>query len=90
MQTVQKRWHRLRGYQLLADVIDGVKFKDGVKLDRDMNAAINLRNKAVSSTASACGEISAGQDPCILGEQALVKLASVKQEVNAELLCEQV
>jgi transposase-like protein len=31
METAQKRWHRLRGYNLLADVITGVKFSDGFK-----------------------------------------------------------
>jgi putative transposase len=31
METAQKRWHRLRGYNLLADVITGVKFSDGIK-----------------------------------------------------------
>ena len=44
---------------------------------RDVNAAMNLKNLAVSSTVSACGEESAGQ-----GRETLVKLASVKQEVN--------
>lgn len=46
--------------------------------DRDVNAAINLKHVAVSSTVSACGEASAGQS-C----KTLVKLASMKQEVNA-------
>jgi putative transposase len=31
METAQKRWHRVRGYNLLADVITGVKFGDGIK-----------------------------------------------------------
>ena len=31
METAQKKWQRLRGYKLLADVITGVKFIDGVK-----------------------------------------------------------
>jgi putative transposase len=31
METAQKRWHRLRGYNLLADVITGVKCSDGIK-----------------------------------------------------------
>ena len=47
--------------------------------DRDINAAINLRNYAVSSTVSACGEESAG---CVGNNT--VKLASVKQEINAK------
>ena len=35
MESAQKRWHRLRGYSLLADVIEGVKFKDGIKVEQD-------------------------------------------------------
>jgi putative transposase len=34
METAQKRWHRLRSYNLLADVITGVKFRDGIKQER--------------------------------------------------------
>jgi len=36
MTAAQNKWRRLRGYRLLADVIRGVKFKDGeeVKLDQ--------------------------------------------------------
>ena len=40
METAQKRWHRLRGYNLLADVITGVKFRDGIKQEQqDQDAA---------------------------------------------------
>jgi putative transposase len=46
---------------------------------RDVNAAINLKNKAVSSTASACGEEGAG-----FGRKTKTKPASVKQEINAK------
>lgn len=49
----------------------------GSSHDRDVNAAINLRNYAVSSTVHACGE--AGSGPSC---KATVKPASVKQEVN--------
>ena len=35
MQSAQKRWHRLRGYNLLADVIEGVEFKDGIRVEQD-------------------------------------------------------
>lgn len=31
MKTAQKRWQKLRGSQLLGDVITGVKFTDGIK-----------------------------------------------------------
>jgi len=31
VQTAEKRWQRLRGFELLADVIEGVQFINGVK-----------------------------------------------------------
>ena len=46
--------------------------------DRDVNAAINLKNMAVSSTVSACGEEGSG-----LGHKTQVKPASVKQEAGS-------
>ena len=39
MLTAQKRWQRLRGYQLLAEVINGVKFKDGIRVEQDAACA---------------------------------------------------
>lgn len=50
----------------------------GVQHDRDINAAINLRNYAVSSTVSACGEEGSGSS------NSGVKPASVKQEVSTK------
>ena len=35
METAQKKWLRLRGYNLLADVITGVKFVNGIKQNED-------------------------------------------------------
>jgi putative transposase len=53
----------------------------GVSHDRDVNAAINLRNMAVSSTASACeGE---GSGPA---RERKVKPASTKQEPNGKVI----
>ena len=49
------------------------------KHDRDHNAAINIKNMAVSSTVSACGEEGAGFEKLLK-----VKPASVKQEVNTD------
>ena len=31
METAQKKWHRLRGFDYLAKVITGVTFKDGIE-----------------------------------------------------------
>jgi transposase-like protein len=35
METAQKKWQRLKGYQYLADVITGVKFVNGIKQTGD-------------------------------------------------------
>lgn len=35
MTTAQYNWRRLRGYKLLADVVEGVKFKDGERVELD-------------------------------------------------------
>jgi len=35
MTTAQNKWRRLRGYRLLADVISGVIFKDGERVELD-------------------------------------------------------
>lgn len=47
--------------------------------NRDLNAAINLKNMAVSSTVAACGEEGSGS-----GRKTGVKPASMKQEVSFE------
>lgn len=48
--------------------------------NRDVNAAINLKNLAVSSTVSACGEEGSGS-----GRKTRTKPASVKQESSSKL-----
>lgn len=50
----------------------------GTLHDRDVNAAINLKNMAVSSTVSACGEEGSG-----CRRKTAAKPASVKQEVSS-------
>jgi putative transposase len=35
LATAQERWRRFNGHELIADVLDGVKFKDGVKVTDD-------------------------------------------------------
>jgi putative transposase len=47
----------------------------GLKIDRDLNAAINLRNQAVSYTASACG-VSKTPDESLVGD-------TMKQEADS-------
>lgn len=51
----------------------------GNGMDRDLNAAINLRDYAVSSTVAACGEEGSG-----LGRKLKTKPASVKQESSTK------
>jgi len=60
----------------LMDVV-GVDLDDGQVHDRDVNAAVNLRNLAVSSTVSVCGEAGSGS-----GRKTRVKPASVKRQVS--------
>ncbi len=50
--------------------------------DRDVNAAVNLRNMAVSSTVSVCGEEGSGS-----GRKTRTKPASVKQKVSFVPVC---
>ena len=50
----------------------------GTRHDRDVNAAVNLKNMAVSSTVSACGETVSGR-----ARKSAVKPASVKQEASS-------
>jgi putative transposase len=49
----------------------------GAQHDRDVNAAINLKNMAASSAVSACGEEGAGR-----GRKTAAKPTSAKQEAN--------
>lgn len=40
-QSAQKRWRRLRGFKLLAEVIRGVQFKDGERIDPLQEGELN-------------------------------------------------
>jgi len=43
VQSAQKRWLRIRGFKRLGEVIEGVKFKDGIRADQqpDSDASKN-------------------------------------------------
>ncbi|MEO0805586.1 MAG: IS256 family transposase [Cyanobacteria bacterium J06643_4] len=47
VQSAQKRWHRIRGFKSLGDVIEGVQFKDGVRI-QEVKAAIDSEEKKVA------------------------------------------
>jgi putative transposase len=38
VQCAQRRWHRLRGFKHLANVIEGVQFKDGIRENEELKA----------------------------------------------------
>jgi putative transposase len=40
-QSAQKKWRKLRGFKLLAEVIRGVQFKDGERIDRLKEGELN-------------------------------------------------
>ena len=40
LTTAEKKWRRLRGYKLLADVVKGKKFKDGEPVKSDQQEEI--------------------------------------------------
>jgi transposase-like protein len=40
-QSAQKRWRKLRGFRLLAEVIRGVQFKDGERIDQVEEGELN-------------------------------------------------
>ena len=35
LETAQERWRRFNGHELVADVLAGVNFKDGIKVTDD-------------------------------------------------------
>jgi putative transposase len=39
VQSAQKRWFKIRGFKRLAEVIEGVKFKDGIRADQQDDSA---------------------------------------------------
>ncbi len=41
VQSAQKRWLRIRGFKRLGEVIEGVKFKDGIRVDQSANSQLS-------------------------------------------------
>ena len=46
VQSAQKRWHRIRGFKLLGDVIEGVPFKDGIRIEEAIAQQEDKNQKA--------------------------------------------
>lgn len=49
IQSAQKRWHRLRGFNQLANVIQGVKFKDGMVAEKTEEQNENQNQQRVAA-----------------------------------------
>jgi hypothetical protein len=51
-QSAENRWNKLRGFKLLADVIEGVKFVDGEKQEVETldsgSATLNINDIRIS------------------------------------------
>lgn len=41
VQSAQKRWLRIRGFKRLGEVIEGVKFKDGIRVDLPPDSVVS-------------------------------------------------
>ncbi|MGB3765296.1 MAG: IS256 family transposase [Phormidesmis sp.] len=48
IQSAQKRWHRIRGFKHLGDVIEGVQFRDGLKLVANEKAIADQEEQKVA------------------------------------------
>ena len=46
VQSAEKRWLRIRGFKYLADVIEGVPFKDGLRVEEDTQMTDHQQNAA--------------------------------------------
>ena len=49
LATAQERWRRFNGHHLVADVLDGVKFKDGIKVTDDNNHDNETKDEKVAA-----------------------------------------
>jgi putative transposase len=48
-ESAQERWRRFNGHELVADVLDGVKFKDGIKVTDDDNHDDGMTDERVAA-----------------------------------------
>jgi putative transposase len=46
VQSAEKRWLRIRGFKYLTDVIAGVPFKDGLRVEEDTHVTDQMQDAA--------------------------------------------
>jgi transposase-like protein len=49
LESAQERWRRFNGHELVADVLDGVTFKDGIKVTDDDNHDDGMTDERVAA-----------------------------------------
>ena len=49
LATAQARWRRFTGHYLVADVLDGVSFKDGTRVTDDDNHDVGMTDEKVAA-----------------------------------------
>ena len=49
LDAAQERWRRFNGHELVGDVLDGVKFKDGIKVTDDDNDDNEMTDERVAA-----------------------------------------
>jgi putative transposase len=49
LATAQERWRRFNGHHLVADVLDGVRFKDGIRVTDDNNHDDGMTDEKVAA-----------------------------------------
>ena len=49
LESAQERWRRFNGHELVADVLAGVNFKDGIKVTDDDNHDDEMTDERVAA-----------------------------------------
>ena len=49
LESAHERWRRFNGHELVADVLDGVTFKDGIKVPEDDNHDDGMTDERVAA-----------------------------------------
>ncbi|MEL6231923.1 MAG: IS256 family transposase, partial [Cyanobacteria bacterium J06627_3] len=43
VQSAQKRWQRIRGFKHLGDVIEGISFQNGIRVEQKIQTTTNQK-----------------------------------------------